>query len=269
MTNDCQTRGGLWRGVAIPRSRDVRLLMPPTMPRDQRFESMREARTRNLARIEVLSEREPDIADAINECGHDGAASDSPGCAVCARDYQIFFTSETLGVARNYAGPHKVATIYLDATEAGSLSEVSIERAHARLRKRLQRGGFRGSVLVGGTEAAWIARERSWIVHVHVLAIGVQPSSWERLRASLGEVGAATPLKVEALKDDARALSYLTKFATYHRPFRRGSGGPSRAFPLPPARLAELAAWWAEYGFEDFAFLFGARRRGGRIVPEV
>ncbi|MGO9741545.1 MAG: hypothetical protein ACLPN5_08550 [Roseiarcus sp.] len=40
--------------------------------------------------------------------------------------------------------------------------------------------------------------------------------------------------------------------------------------PLELARrLAELARWWALYSFDDFVFLYGARRRGGRIVVEA
>jgi hypothetical protein len=37
---------------------------------------------------------------------------------------------------------------------------------------------------------------------------------------------------------------------------------------LSTERLIEWAAWMAKYKFEDFAFLFGARRRAGRIVVE-
>ena len=190
-------------------------------------------------------------------------------CALCARRYRIYFTGEMLAVAHAYVGPHEFATIFLDAVEAGSLPDASLKRAHAALRQRLNRSGFKGSVLVGGTEAAWIAADRHWILHLHLLAIGVRPNSWERLRAKLGDFGHAVPLKVEALNDEARQLSYITKFTTYHRPLKRGPGGPSPAFPLPPARLEELATWWASHRFEDFAFLYGARRRGGRIALEV
>jgi hypothetical protein len=260
-----------WRGVPIPRSRDVRLLMPPSLPRGRRFETKDDARARNLARIEVLSEREPAIAEAIDECC-EASPCGLPGCAVCASPYRIYSASEILRLAYSYVGPHQLATIYLDEIEAGSLSTVSLKRAHARLRKRLERSGSQGPILVGGTEVAWIAQQRSWILHVHLLAIGVRDVAWERLRASLDDIRPGIPLKVEEIKDmkdGARAVTYLTKFTTYHRPFRRGPGGCSRAVPLPPERLAELLSWWAGYRFEDFTFLFGARRRGGRIVPEI
>jgi hypothetical protein len=215
-------------------------LLPPSMPRRQRFETLRDAETRNLARIEVLANRGSAIAEALSECDA-GSPCDLPACARCARRYRIYFTGEALAVADAYLGPHEFATIFLDAVEAGSLPDASLKRTHAALRKRLDRCGFRGSVLVGGTEAAWIAADRRWILHLHLLAIGVRPDSWERLRAKLGDYGHAVPLKIEALNDEARQLSYITKFTTYHRPLKRGPGGPSPAFPLPPARLEE---WW-------------------------
>jgi hypothetical protein len=263
-----QSTGLHWRGVSVPPARDIRRLLPPSMPRRQRFERLREAETRNLARVEILANRGSAIADALYECDATSPC-DLPACARCARRYRIYFTSEALAVADAYLGPHEFATVFLDAVEAGSLPDASLKRAHAALRKRLDRSGFKGSVLVGGTEAAWNAADRRWILHLHLLAIGVRPDSWDGLRAKLGDFGHAVPLKVEALNDEARQLSYITKFTTYHRPLRRGPGGPSRAFPLPPARLEELATWWARHCFEDFAFLYGARRRGGRIALEV
>jgi hypothetical protein len=262
-----QSAGLHWRRVPVPPARDVRRLLPPSMPRRQRFETLRDAETRNLARIEILANRGSAIAEALYDC--DAASPcELPICAQCARPYRIYFTSEALAVAQAYVGPHEFATVFLDTVEAGSLPDASLKQAHTALRQRLNRSGFRGSVLVGGTEAAWIAADRRWILHMHLLAIGVRPDSWEQLRAKLGAYGHAIPLKVEALNDEARQLSYITKFTTYHRPLKRGPGGPSPAFPLPPARLEELATWWARHRFEDFAFLYGARRRGGRIALE-
>jgi hypothetical protein len=265
---ECLLSDHNWRRVPVPPARDVRRLLPPSMPRRQHFETLGDAETRNLERIEILTNRGSAIAEALYDCDA-GSPCDLPACALCAREYRIYFTGEALAVAHAYVGPHEFATIFLDAVKVGSLPDVSLQRAHAALRQRLNRSEFRGSVLVGGTEAAWIAADRHWILHLHLLAISVRPASWEQLRARLGGYGHAIPLKVEALNDKVRQLTYITKFPTYHRPLKRGPGGPSPPFPLPPARLEELATWWARHRFEDFAFLYGARRRGGRIALEV
>jgi hypothetical protein len=258
-----------WRRIAIPARRDVRLLLGAGTPRQHQFETLREAQTLTVSRIEVLAARGSSLGDLASDC--DAASPcNRPICAICTRDYRIYIASELLRIALSCPGSHEFATIFLESVGAGALPDVDMKKAHAMLRKRLDRSGFRGAILIGGTEASWIARDRRWIVHAHLLAIGARPSEWRRLRECSADLPSSSDLKVEKLKDTARPLSYLTKFVTYHRPTRRGPHGrPAPAYPLPAARLIELAAWWAKYRFEDFGFLFGARRRGGRIVVEA
>jgi hypothetical protein len=258
----------IWRQIPIPAAHDIRSLLPPSLPRRFRFETLRDAKQRDLSRIETLENYDSSLALALEECDQPNSPCDLPICTICARQYRRYFTSQALSIAKSIRGPREFATVYLDSIDADLLPDVSVRRAHDTLRTRLNRSGFRGSVLIGGTEAAWIARDRCWILHVHVLAIGVQGDSWDRLRQRLDYSGSGAALKVERLTDLPRQISYLTKFTTYHRPLKRGPTGVSRCFPLPPRRLEELASWWANYSFEDFAFLYGARRRGGRIVLE-
>ena len=129
--------------------------------------------------------------------------------------------------------------------------------------------GFAGSLLIGSTEAKWDSATRSWVLHVHVLAIGVAPAAWKRLKKALRGAGPKFPVKVQPLRNPERQVSYMIKFHTFFRPRSRNGEVRSPTVPLPPDRLAELANWWSGYTFEDFTFLFGARRRGGEIVPEV
>jgi hypothetical protein len=128
-------------------------------------------------------------------------------------------------------------------------------------RKRLDRAGFKGAILAGGIEVAWQAQWQRWLLHAHVLAIGVEPNAWTQLEAALEKSGTADPVKWDPLCDPDEQLSYLIKFITYHQPGRR-------PVPLPRDRLVELAAWWSRHRFEDCLFAYGARRRGGRIVVD-
>ena len=41
------------------------------------------------------------------------------------------------------------------------------------LRKRLDRAGFKGAIVVGGIEVAWQENWQRWLLHAQVLAIGV------------------------------------------------------------------------------------------------
>ncbi len=256
-----------WRNVPIPKSRDIRLLRPATLPRGERFETRCDAMRINATRIEHLMNRRPDIAAMIEHCEGQAAPGSLLACARSARWFRICHTAELLRIAEMFEGPHQIATVYLNAYPAGSLGTADMKLAHGALRKKLQRCGFRGVILVGGTEVAWLAKREKWVLHLHLLAIGVPEDAWERLRAALNDVGPAIALKVQALKDLAEQLSYCQKFNSSHKPGKRGPNGQAPYRPLPTERLVEWAEWVAKYRFEDFGFLFGARRHGGRIVP--
>jgi hypothetical protein len=164
-------------------------------------------------------------------------------------------------LADAYAGPHEVATVYLGLFPPGSLGEADLGRTRETLRKRLDRAGFKGAIVVGGIEVAWQDDWQRWLLHAQVLAMGVDPKAWRQLVVALRNSGTAKPVEVVELRDPDEQLSYCIKFVTYHRPGRR-------RVHLPPDRLVELAAWCAPHRFEDFLFAYGARRRGGRIVVD-
>ncbi len=128
-------------------------------------------------------------------------------------------------------------------------------------RKRLDRAGFKDAIVVGGIEVAWQENHQRWLLHAHVLALGVTAQAWQQLEVALRDSGTAKPVRVVPLRDPDRQLSYCVKFVTYQQPGRL-------RFGLPPDRLVELAAWQSRYRFEDFLFAYGARRRGGQLVVD-
>jgi hypothetical protein len=187
-----------------------------------------------------------------------------PICAVCARDYRAGPIAQLHALADDkatYPGAREVATIYLDLFAPGYLRDADLRRAHEMFRKRLDRAGFKGVIVVGGIEVTWQVKWQRWLLHVHVLAIGVDPNVWDRLAAALENSGTWRPVKVDELCDFDRQLSYCVKFVTYHQPGRGYR-------PLPADRLVEFAAWCSQYRFEDFFFAYGARRRGGQLVVD-
>jgi hypothetical protein len=232
------------------------------------LETLEQAKALNRRRIDDLVDREPEIAATLEACSLDAPCC-LIVCAVCSRRFRFRFIRKLLRTARAYEGVHQWATIHLETFTVGTLANANIKRAHNRLRKRLERCGFVRSILVGCAEVGWDEKRRTWILHVHLLAIGVPGEAWTKLRAILRSSETAIPLKVQPLRDVERQVSYICKFTTYHRPLGRDGAGRSRAVPLPSARLAELAAFWSRHRHEDFPFLFGARRRGGRIGVEA
>ena len=215
----------------------------------------------NEDRLEALVPRLPNVAQALIKCVGANHRCSLPICAVCARDYRPGPIAQLHALANAYAGPHEVATIYLDLFPPGSLGRADLPRAREMFRKRLDRAGFKGAIVVGGIEVAWQENWQRWLLHAQVLAIGVDANAWERLEAALEDSGTAKPVEVVALRNFDKQLSYCIKFVTYHQPGRR-------LFSLPPDRLVELAAWWSRHRFEDFLFAYGARRRGGRLVVD-
>jgi hypothetical protein len=231
------------------------------------LETLAQAQAENLRRIDGLIDRAPEIAAALEACDPDALCC-LVICAVCSRRHRFRVIRELLAIAKSFGGQHEVATIFLEAFPGGTLAAADVKRAHNRLRKQLVRSGFGESILIGGTEVSWDNATRTWILHVHLLAIGVPPAAWTRLRKALRGVGPKFPLKLQPLRNPERQISYVVKFPTFFRPKSRSGGARSPAVPLPSDRLAELAAWWSGYAFEDLIFLFGAKRRGGRIVIE-
>ncbi len=257
----------IWRKIGIPKSRDIRRLAPASLPRNKRFETLSDVEDRKRKLIEALENLEPELAGAYDNCTPEAPCS-IPGCPFCSRRNRGYRFSETMRINElPFPGPRFYVTVYLATITEGELAHTRIFDAHKKIRKRMERLGFRG-VLVGGTEAAWIAKRRVWILHLHILSIGVSSAEWDRLRTTMDDTDGAIPIKVERLKDAVRALSYMQKWVTYFRPRRRFGHKPSQPVPLKPQQVAELCRWWSCHRFKDFMFLYGARRRVGRIEPE-
>jgi hypothetical protein len=224
-------------------------------------ETRDQAERLNDEQLHVLVPRLPAVGRALLQCDGADHPCKLPVCAVCARAYRQGPIAQLHALANAYAGPHEVATIYLGLYRPGFLGDADVRRTHEMFRKRLDRAGFKGAIVVGGIEVAWQAQWQRWLLHAHLLAIGVAAHAWDQLEAALEKSGTADPVRPVALCNPDEQLSYCIKFVTYHQPGRR-------VVPLPGERLVELAAWWSRYRFEDYLFAYGARRRGGQLVVD-
>ena len=110
-------------------------------------------------------------------------------------------TRSSSGIAASFEGPHQTATIYLGRFPAGQLVTANLKRAHDFLRQRFNRADLTGSIFVGGTEAAWQARRERWLLHAHLLAIGVPERAWDRLDDTWADSGADEPFQRDELRD--------------------------------------------------------------------
>jgi hypothetical protein len=230
------------------------------------IETKAEAETRNEERADALQSRVPQVARKLFWCDGIDQPCELPVCAVCSRRYRIEVYPQLEEIAASCKGPHQIATIYLDHFPAGRLVTANLKREHAFLRQRFNRADLTGSIFVGGTEAAWQARHQRWLLHAHLLAIGVPKAAWDKLDDTWADSGTDDPIQPVELCDPAEQLSYLVKFHTYHKPGQSRANRRARAYPLPPDRLAELATWSSQYRFQDFLFVYGKQKRGRQIV---
>ena len=259
----------LWRRVEIAPAHDIRLLKPPSLPRGERFETAEDVAEYDAIRIAGLMNARPDLAAEIERREEGVVIPSTPISARDARDFRVADIADRLRIAEEHEGPHEIATIYLGALPAGRLHSFDLRRPHWSLRKKLDRAGFSGAILTGGTEAAWLNKHGLWIPHCHLLGIRVPVQAWDRLRELLPDAGPAVALKIQALADLPDQLSYCQKFNSTHMPGKRGPIDRAPAIPLPGERLVEWAEWMFRYRFEAFGFHYGCRRRGGHIVPDA
>jgi hypothetical protein len=220
-------------------------------------------RTRNLRSL-TSAGNFPRLKGRILRCG-DGALCEELLCSRCARRYRLWLAGQCLQFVVEPVEAH-IVTILLVAVGGGLLHTVGVRSEHDRLRKRLVRYGVRWAI--GGTEAAYDAPNDRWIVHVHLLVFGDIKHAIARLRVMARRDGFKRPVKCQRVCDPVNQVTYLQKFVTYHRPGKASAGGKGWPYPLKQRHVAELARWFADRCFGDFAFLLGFRRRGSRIVAE-
>ena len=238
----------------------------PHAPGRPTLETVAEAEARNLDRADRLVDRAPEIAIVL-EASEATAPCGLIICALSSRRFRFSVIRQFVRIAKRFPGGREAATIYLATADA--LEALDLKKAVIRFRARLKRCGFSGSLLIGGIEVAWLNRDRVWILHAHVMAVGVPAEAWAALEEKLANCGRSDPVDHEELVNPERWLSYALKFVTYHKPRKTDQNRGERKVRLPPDRLAELATWWTRYQHDDFVFLLGARRRGHEIVADA
>ena len=185
-------------------------------------------------------------------------------CRVCGREFRLSIWQQLMRLGDPAS---VIVTVYLAQFRPGDLKNADLDRTKDSLRTRCDRAGLRGALVVGGIEAEWNSAQSTWRLHAHLVVMGATSAGVDNLRPGSSS-SQDRALKVQALRDPERQLSYLIKFVTYFRPRRHTGPSRSRAMPLPKSRFLELAAWRGRYRPRDFLFLYGARLGAGeRIRP--
>jgi hypothetical protein len=135
---DRDPNADLWRRVGIPKSRDIRLLRPASLPPRERFETLHDVAERKSKLVEALQDLEPALAEAYDNCTPDAPCS-IPGCPHCSRRRRGYLYSETTRINElSPAGPRYYVTAHLATIPAGELTRVRIPDEHKKFQKRLE-----------------------------------------------------------------------------------------------------------------------------------
>jgi hypothetical protein len=262
------SREAYWERVRIPARFDLVELLPAGLPKSFRFETKADVIERSLAtekRLRKAGLSLRDMAESLADCRSGYYSCRQPICPICALAFRRWLAANGMALARKISNPVTL-TLFCDAVPEGRLHDADTAKIHDRVRQRFRRAGLGDIVAVGGTEVAYRADQGDWLVHFHLLVGDVERSDLERLRAAWANSDIRAPIRISPLVDPARQVGYILKFNTYHRPGAQSSSRRARAYPLPQPRFEELARWYCDHEFSDFAFMLGARRRGHRIL---
>lgn len=231
--------------------------------RSWQFETRKMARAYSRAdesRLRKGSKLERELARELRRCRRKlSEPCESASCRVCGREFRRSIWRQLMRLADQASF---IVTVLLAEFGPGDLKDADIDRTKDSLRTRCDRAGLRGGLVAGGIEAEWDSVGSKWLLHAHLVVIGATLERIENLR-STSSSSPERALKVQALRDAGRQLSYLLKFVTYFRPRRQTGPSRSRAVPLPEARFFEIAAWRRRYRSKNFLFLYGARLGAG------
>jgi hypothetical protein len=106
------------------------------------------------------------------------------------------------------------------------------------------------------------------MLHINLVVIGSTNKAINQFKATFSSSEIARPVMVQKLKPEDRAtqLSYILKFTTYHRPFAQRDWKKGPAVSLNFRDHCALITWMAQWKFQDFMFMFNARRVGATFV---
>lgn len=256
-----------WRRTTPTAQFDIAKLRPKSLPRGQRFETLRDVREESV-RSQVLLERHRHgrlHGAYLQECRDGHYQCDRTYCPRCARTYRRYFIGELLRLHSEFDGEVRFLVVLLEAAPRGRLRDLQIDRYRHSLRKRLVRAGLAHVPVIGGFEMVYRARPKEWVLHINLVLFGGDTNAIARFEDGFRDNGLYRPVDPAAVEDPAEQLSYVLKFTTYHRPHQQRGPKKAKAVPLNPAEHVELIRWMAQYEFTDHLLLINVRRHGVAI----
>lgn len=244
---------------------------------ESKQECIKESQIRQKA---LITERYHPQAEKLAECTT-GYRCTSPACPQCSRRHRggFYHAATTLSNQYDEVNQRTVTLVYYsEAMTSKELKDFDPTRLQQRLRKQLERCGFRCPV-IGGLEIDYHEDIQRWVPHFHLLVID-DVEAIEKLRGyfkkekrSMSSVAPSVqyisrPMLVQRLKDSPKQISYLCKqrWQSIHAyrdkdEKRRTSKRrlDKKRFPLSLKVLDQLS-------FSALLFLYKSRVRSNEII---
>jgi hypothetical protein len=218
-------------------------------------------------KLDLSTHQQDQLSNHLYECRTLAQRCDQPYCSLCARLFRVWFIGELLRIIDNIgSAPVYILTILLEEASYDEIHRLDVKAYDAELRKRLSRNGLGEAVVIGGYENIYRASPKTFVLHINLVIIGGAIKAIEQFGATFLDSDIEKPVLKEELEDPLKQLSYILKFTTYHRPFKQCGSKKGPAVPLNPREHCALVSWMAQWKFQEFMFLFNARREGTTIV---
>lgn len=245
---------------------DIRRLRSSELSPRDRFETVKDVK-RESRRSEAVLRRagQTVAAQDLNDCRNGCYRCCMTYCPICARRYRVALIAEELRLLKNYECA-SIAVVLLAEAPTTEIDKLDPKHHEQWLRKRLSRGGFDKNPVIAAFEIVYKAKTRKWVLHVNVCAFGCDDA--DVLQKALNP-GTRKGIECAPVEDPAKQLSYVPKFTTYHRPYKRTRNEKSKAVPLNDPQHYELVSWMRKREFSDFMLLANARRRSAKIEPST
>jgi hypothetical protein len=255
----------VWRRRKPPKSRDMNLLKPPSLSKNERFETVTDAGTESLRSEGVLEkvDRASRQRVYLHDCRAGHYHCEQTYCPLCARDFRRWFIGEALRVVNLSHSAGHVMTVLL--AKSHNIHDLNPTDYRPLIRRRLAQAGLQGVPVIGGFEIVYRAQDKSWILHINLLFLGGINLAFSKFETLFASNQFVRPTQTVQLTDSPEQLSYLLKFTTYHRPFRQTGPKRSPAKPLNAREHVALIIWMSQFQFTDMVFLHRVRREGDRL----
>lgn len=230
----------------------------------------RDIRVRALLKSKSKASR--NLGHKIASCGKRTPCG-SAACPLCSHYFRQWSFAECAHLSSKYKPVIMVTYLmYSEMMTDKALFTFDFQKLFLRLRKQLQRSGFKRAV-IGYLEFDYHAESSLWLPHFHLMVLGDDPAietfrdRYCRKQRRQGSTKISRPLHVSNLKDVVRQLSYLCKsFCSRVEAYLDGNGKrKTKKYRLRPSQLRLSLRVFDRLGFTGRLFLYRARRVGSEI----